>query len=49
MYPKQVSLFIPWTRAMVAGATVGKPDYGKKMMKKRRKKRRRRKRAKKET
>lgn len=29
MYPKKVSLFIPWTKAMVAGATVGSPDYGK--------------------
>jgi len=45
MYPKKVKLFIPWSKAMVAGATVDKPSYGstKKltMMKKRRKRRRR--------
>lgn len=29
MYPKSVNKFIPWSRAMVAGATVDKPDYGK--------------------
>jgi len=29
MYPKKVNLFIPWSKAMVAGATVGSPDYGK--------------------
>lgn len=29
MYPKKVSKFIPWTKAMVQGATVGNPDYGK--------------------
>jgi len=45
MYPKKVKLFIPWSKAMVAGATVDKPSYAsaKKltMMKKRRKRRRR--------
>lgn len=30
-YPRQVKLFIPWSKAMVDGATVDKPDYGKKM------------------
>lgn len=29
-YPRTVNLFIPWSKAMVAGATVDKPDYGKK-------------------
>lgn len=28
-YPKTISKFVPWTKAMVAGATVDKPDYGK--------------------
>jgi len=28
-YPKKVSLFIPWSKAMVQGAIVGAPDYGK--------------------
>jgi len=27
MYPKKVKLFVPWSKAMVAGATVGSPDY----------------------
>lgn len=40
MYPKQVKLFVPWAKAMVQGATVDKPNYGK-TMRKRRKKRRR--------
>jgi len=44
MYPKRVKLFIPWSKAMVAGATVDKPSYGtnqkKKAMTKRRKRRR---------
>lgn len=31
MYPKQVKLFVPWAKAMVQGATVDKPNYGKKM------------------
>lgn len=49
-YPKKVKLFTPWAKAMVAGATVDKPDYhGGKMSKlhkktRRRKKRKRRKR-----
>jgi len=30
MYPKRVKLFIPWSKAMVAGATVDKPSYSKK-------------------
>jgi len=30
MYPKQVRLFVPWSKAMVAGATVDKPNYSKK-------------------
>lgn len=30
-YPKSVSKFIPWSKAMVEGATVDRPDYGKKM------------------
>jgi len=29
-YPRTVKLFTPWARAMVEGATVDKPDYGKK-------------------
>jgi len=28
-YPKTVDKFIPWSKAMVAGATVDKPNYGK--------------------
>lgn len=28
-YPRSVNKFIPWSKAMVAGATVDKPDYGK--------------------
>jgi len=41
-YPKTVDKFIPWTKAMVAGATVDKPNYGKKMTgKKHRNKRKR--------
>lgn len=28
-YPKTVKLFIPWSKAMVDGATVDKPNYGK--------------------
>jgi len=28
-YPKKVALFIPWSKAMVQGASVGTPDYGK--------------------
>lgn len=45
MYPKRVNKFIPWSKAMVAGATLDKPDYGKNTLKKnRRKKRKRRKR-----
>lgn len=46
-YPRTVKTFIPWSRAMVAGATVDKPSYpGTKKppgASKRRKKRRRRK------
>lgn len=34
-YPKTVDKFIPWTKAMVAGATVDKPNYGKKARNKR--------------
>lgn len=30
-YPKQASLFEKWAKAMLAGATVGKPNYGQKM------------------
>jgi len=26
-YPKTVKTFIPWTKAMVAGATLDKPSY----------------------
>lgn len=51
-FPKKVSLFIPWSKAMVAGATVGKEDYGKtarttttSRMKRKKRRRRRRKRA----
>jgi len=46
-HPKSVALFIPWSKAMVAGATVDKPDYGKKMRssKKRKQKRRKRRRS----
>jgi len=53
-YPRTVKKFIPWTKAMVAGATVDKPSYPGtknpkgKVMRKRRKRRRRRN-AKKET
>jgi len=51
-YPKKVDKFIPWSKAMVAGATVDKPTYpgtkktGK--VQRRRRKRRRRKHAKEE-
>lgn len=41
MYPKSVKLFLPWARAMVAGATVDKPNYGKMKRKHRRKRRKR--------
>jgi len=34
MYPRKVNLFIPWSKAMVEGATIDKPDYGKKSTKK---------------
>jgi len=27
MYPKEVTKFIQWSKAMVAGATVAKPHY----------------------
>jgi len=54
-YPKTVKLFTPWAKAMVEGATVDKPNYGKttkmsssKFRKKRRKRRRRKKHGKKE-
>lgn len=50
MYPRTVKLFKPWAQAMVEGATVDKPNYGKKMSgsragirRKRRKKRRKKK------
>jgi len=52
-YPKTVKLFTPWAKAMVEGATVDRPNYGKTTrssktskthMKKRRKRRRKRKR-----
>jgi len=47
MYPRTVNRFIPWSKAMVDGATVDKPDYGKKTIKvkasNRRKRRKRRK------
>lgn len=29
MYPKDVVRFTAWAKAMVAGATVDKPNYGK--------------------
>lgn len=29
MYPKNLSKFRAWTKAMEANATVGTPDYGK--------------------
>lgn len=44
-HPKKVRLFIPWSKAMVAGATVDNPDYsshGKGKQKKRKKRKRRR-------
>jgi len=53
MYPRKVKLFKPWATAMVEGATVENPDYGKRssslkgkatMQKRRRKRRKRRKR-----
>jgi len=40
MYPKKVKLFIPWSKAMVAGATVDKPSYSKKSSTRMRRKRR---------
>lgn len=54
MYPKKVKLFVPWAKAMVAGATVDKPTYSKSRKSHRRKRkarvtRRRRSRAKKES
>lgn len=52
-FPRSVSRFVPWSKAMVAGATVDKPDYGKsskkgspKAQRSKRKKRRRRRRKK---
>jgi len=56
-HPKSVKLFKPWAHAMVEGATVGKPDYGKTKSqssqthrkKRKRRRRRRRKNAQKET
>jgi len=36
MYPKTVKLFIPWSKAMVAGATVAKPSYSRKSHRKKR-------------
>lgn len=45
-HPKRVKLFVPWAKAMVAGATVDKPSYpgtNKKTHRKKRKKRKRRK------
>jgi len=46
-YPRTVQRFIPWTKAMVAGATLGKPDYGKSLKTRKTKRRKRRKRKKK--
>lgn len=51
MHPSKVQLFKPWAEAMVQGATVKKPDYGKKASKassnaKTKRRRRRRKRRK---
>jgi len=47
MYPKRKDLFDAWHKAMVAGATVDKPNYGKaskaSISPSRRKRRRRRK------
>lgn len=37
MYPKRVKLFVPWAKAMVAGATVDKPTYSKTHHRKKRK------------
>jgi len=54
-FPKKVNLFIPWSKAMVAGATVDSPSYpgtsktGRKQRKRRKKRKRRFSRAKKET
>lgn len=53
-HPSKVKLFIPWAKAMVAGATVDKPAYpgskkngkGSSMRKMRKKRKRRRKRKK---
>jgi hypothetical protein len=44
-YPTKVNRFIPWTKAMIAGATVAKPDYNshRKTAKKRKKRKLRRK------
>lgn len=45
-YPRTVKTFIPWSKAMVAGATVDKPSYPgtSRRTKKRRRRRRRKKR-----
>lgn len=43
-YPRTVKLFVPWSKAMVEGATVDKPDYGKKMTSSKRARSKRRKR-----
>jgi len=46
-YPKKVDKFIPWSKAMVAGATVDKPNYpgtSKPMRKRKKRKQKRRKR-----
>lgn len=47
-FPRKVKTFIPWTKAMIAGATLDKPDYpGTSGTSQRRKKRRRKKKRKK--
>lgn len=32
-HPGKVKLFVPWAKAMVQGAVVGNPDYGKALSK----------------
>jgi len=47
MYPKRIKEFVPWTKAMIQGATVDKPEYGKSRTRKFKTRKRRRKRKKK--
>jgi len=43
-YPRTVKTFIPWTKAMIQGATLDKPSYPGTSNRRRRKRRKKRKR-----